>query len=113
MLFKRKRSNKSLLPKTEGEKVDLLFAKIKLDNKCRLFYSADKRNIVYIYMRDDGFFSVGKERLVFADEEEIKIFQTYGWWEDCNTKTSIYDTQERAYNDVKCEFADYLELSIG
>ncbi|MGN0807248.1 MAG: hypothetical protein ACI4MN_02240 [Candidatus Coproplasma sp.] len=98
--------------KTIEEKKELLFNKINLENKSRLFYSRDKERIVYIYKRDDGYYSVGAESLTLADDEEITLYNTYGWWEPKSIRKSIYETEEMAYNDIKNLLVDYEELII-
>lgn len=100
-----------LPPKTEEEKTEILFAEINLKDKCRLFYSKDKKHIVYIYRLPDGFFSVGAEHLTLADEDELRFGTSYGWWEpDCCSGTSIFQTEELAYNEIKNTLFDYEEL---
>lgn len=99
-----------LPPKMVEEKKDILFREINLENKCRLFYAKNKEHIVYIYKRADGFFSVGADRLVLADDEESDLFETYGWWESDRAGTSIFETEEMAYNDIKNIIANYEEL---
>lgn len=98
--------------KTVEEKKDILFREINLENKCRLFYSNNKDYIVYIYRREDGFFSVGADRLVLADDEEMDLLKIYGWWEPDNVIKSIFETEETAYADIKNSIADYKELMM-
>lgn len=111
--MKRKRSARlQLPPKTVEEIKDILFKKINLENKSRLFYSKNRERIVYIYKRDDGFYSVGAERLTLANDEEITAYETYGWWEPDIIRKSIFETEEMAYNDIKNILVDYEELII-
>ena len=101
-----------LPPKTVEEKRDLLFREIRLEKSCRLFYSKNKEHILYICRREDGFFSVGAERLILADDAELDLFKVYGWWEPDNITKSIFETEEMAYNDIKNAIVDYDELKI-
>ncbi|MGN1104517.1 MAG: hypothetical protein ACI4QI_06530 [Candidatus Coproplasma sp.] len=99
-----------LTHKTVEEKKDIMFKEINFSNKCRIFYSKDRAHIVYIFKRDDGFYSIGAERLTLADDEEIVMYKTYGWWEPESIRKSIYETEEIAYCDIKNAIADYEEL---
>lgn len=114
MIIKRNHTIKLRLPpKTEEEKTEILFAKINREDKCRLFYSKDKRRIVYIFRLRDGFFSVGAEHLTLADEDELQFGTGYGWWEpDKDSGKSIFQTEELAYNEIKNMLSDYEELLL-
>lgn len=99
-----------LPPVTEEEKKEILLRKINLEGKCRLFYSKDRDRIVYIYQREDGFFSIGAERLELADDEDAQMMNVYGWWEQENIGKSIFQTEEMAFREIKNTIDEYEEL---
>jgi len=96
--------------KSDDEIIDLLFSEKSLVGKERLFYSKDKTKIVYIMKNTDKSYSVFYERLTIADDEERAIMGIYGWWEPYFSRKSYYETADLAYNDIKNEISDYIEM---
>ena len=101
-----------LPPKPDQEIIDLLFNRVNLDGKERLFYSKDKTKIIYIYKNIAGSYSIGEERLCIADEEERRYLHEYGWWEPSwgSGLASFYGTVEEAFRDIETDIRDYIEL---
>ena len=99
-----------LPPKTEEEIKDMLFREIDLNHKCRLFYSKNKDHIVYIAKREDGFFSVGADRLILANDSEMEFIHAYGRWEPENMGKSVFETEEMAFHEIQTQVSDYEEL---
>lgn len=101
-----------LPPKPDQEIIDLLFNRVNLDGKERLFYSKDKTKIIYIYKNIAGSYSIGEERLCIADEEERRYLHEYGWWEPSwgSGFASFYGTVEEAFRDIETDIRDYIEL---
>lgn len=101
-----------LPPKSDQEIINLLFSRVNLDGKERLFYSKDKTKIIYIYKNIAGSYSIGEERLFIADEEERRYLHEYGWWEPSwgSGFVSFYGTVEEAFRDIETDIRDYIEL---
>lgn len=99
-------------PKTDEEIINLLFNEVDLDGKERLFYSQDKRNIVYIYKNSAGSYSIGYERLFIAYDEERYFSGKYGWWEPDWGKhfISFYGTVDEAFIGIEIEIRDLIEM---
>lgn len=102
----------TLLPlKSDEEIIDLLFKDVTLKGKQRLFYSKDKRKIIYIYKNSVGSFSVGYEKLYIAYDEERYFSNQYGWYEpDFKSSISFYGTCEEAFKDIENEIDGYIEM---
>lgn len=96
--------------KTDEEIVDMLFKKIDLEEKERLFYSQDKRKIIYIYKNFLGSYSVGYEKIFIAYDEERYFSGQYGWWEMENRFISFYGTVEEALKDIQFEIKNFIEM---
>lgn len=104
----------NLPPKTDEEIIAILFKKIELEGKERLFYSQDKKRIIYIYKNSIGSYSIGHEKMVIAYDEERFYSGEYGWWEPewGNSSISFYGTLDEALNDIKIEIKDFYELKL-
>lgn len=104
----------NLPPKTEEEIATLLFNEIKIDGKERLFYSQNKMRIIYIYKNSVGSYSIGREKLTIADDEERYYFGKYGFWEPdwANPLISFYGTIEEALVGIADEISDYTEMKL-
>ena len=98
-----------LLPKlNEDEKVNFLFDRITLKDKVKLFYSSDKTRIIYIYKNSIGSYSIRKEKMELATDEEVQSLGQYGWREEeYSDFGSYYDSLESALNDLKYELNSY------
>lgn len=79
-----------------------LHGKINL-NMYRLFLSNDYKKIIYIYSADDKLYKVN-----------YKVWDEYdaNWNLMQDSNTSIYDSVETAYNDIKNMLKDYIEIEI-
>ncbi len=97
--------------KTDKEIIEILFNEINLENKERLFYSKDKKRVIYIYKNSVGSYSINYEKIFIAYDEERYYSGKYGWWEvDYNNSTpSFYGTIDEAFNDIKNEIQDFIE----
>lgn len=104
----------NLPPKTDEEIESLLFSKIETKGKDRLFYSPDRKRIVYIYKNSVGSYSIGHEKMFITHDDERYFSGEYGWWEpEWNDKTiSFYGTIEEAIKGIKEEIKDYTELNL-
>ena len=101
-----------LLPKlNDDEKVNFLFDRITLKDKVKLFYSSDKTRIMYIYKNSVGSYSIRKEKMELATDEEVQSLGQYGWREEeYSDFVSYYDSIESALNDLKYELNSYIEM---
>ena len=101
-----------LLPKlNDDEKVNFLFDRITLKDKVKLFYSPDKTRIIYIYKNSIGSYSIRKEKMELATDEEVQSLGQYGWREEeYSDFGSYYDSLESALNDLKYELNSYIEM---
>lgn len=74
-------------------------------NIYRLFLSKDYQTVAYIYMMDydDGLYRVCFERW---DKIDCR-WDSFGVW-----GTSIYDSVETAFNDIRYALKDYIEIEI-
>ena len=101
-----------LLPKlNDDEKVNFLFDRITLKDKVKLFYSSDKTRIIYIYKNSIGSYSIRKEKMELATDEEVQSLGQYGWREEeYSDFGSYYDSLESALNDLKYELNSYIEM---
>lgn len=104
----------NLPPKTEEEIETLIFSQIETKGKERLFYSNDKRKILYVYKNSVGSYSIGREAMFIARDEERYYSGKYGWWEPVwNDQTiSFYGTLEEALKGIEEEIKDYDELEF-
>ena len=104
----------NLPPKTEEEIETLIFSQIETEGKERLFYSLDKRKIIYIYKNSVGSYSIGRETMFIECDEERCYSGKYGWWEPIwNDPTiSFYGTLEEALKGIEEEIKDYDELEF-
>ena len=89
-----------------------MFNKINLSNVEQLYYSKDKKHIIYIYKNEIGSFSIGNEKLFISHDEERYYSGKYGWWEPNyeNSFTSYFGTIEEALNDIKNQINDFIKL---
>lgn len=101
-----------LLPKlNDDEKVNFLFDRITLKDKVKLFYSPDKTRIIYIYKNSIDSYSIRKEKMELATDEEVQSLGQYGWREEeYSDFGSYYDSLESALNDLKYELNSYIEI---
>lgn len=111
--YKRKHHIMFLLPKISyEEKVELLFNKINLKDKNKVFCSPNKQIVIYIYKNKAGSYSIGKEKMTLATDDEIESLGAYGWWEEDFSffYLSYYDSIKSALNDIKLDIDSYSEI---
>lgn len=110
--YRKRRHIVFLLPKlNDDEKVNFLFDMITLKDKVKLFYSPDKTRIIYIYKNSIGSYSIRKEKMELATDEEVQSLGQYGWREEeYSDFGSYYDSLESALNDLKYELDSYIEM---
>ncbi len=101
----------TLSPKNDDDIVNLLFKEVTLEGKERLFYSQDRKKIIYIYKNSAGSYSIGYESMYIAFDEERYYLGKYGWWEPkCSNNASYFGTIDEAYKEIKIEVRDFIEM---
>lgn len=110
--YPRRHITFKLPPKSDEEITEIMFNKINLSNVEQLYYSKDKKHIIYIYKNEIGSFSIGNEKLFISHDEERYYSGKYGWWEPNyeNSFTSYFGTIEEALNDIKNQINDFIKL---
>lgn len=97
--------------KSEEEIIDFIF-----DNQInelkgeKTFYSKDKKRIVLIDKNNAGSYSIGRYRIDIFDEEERMFSHIYGQYVSELNSLSFFGTLDEAYNDIKNEVIDFIEL---
>ena len=77
----------------------------------RTFYSEDKKRIISICKNSAGSYSSNRYVIDIVDEDERKYCRLYGSYvPDSNARISFYLSIEDAFNDIKDEVKDYIEL---
>lgn len=77
----------------------------------RTFYSEDKKRIISICKNSAGSYSSNRYVIDIVDEDERKYCKLYGSYvPERNSRNSFYETIEDAFNDIKDEIKDYIEL---
>ena len=101
----------TLSPKNDDGIVDLLFKEVTLEGKERLFYSQDRKKIIYIYKNSAGSYSIGYESMYIAFDEERHYLGKYGWWEPkCGNNASYFGTIDEAYKEIEIEVRYFIEM---
>lgn len=102
------------LPKiSEEEIIKLLLSEVDLKDAQRAYLSPDKKRLIYIYRKDNGIYSIKREKMEIRDKEDLYA-RNYGWWEpdDFGYMQSFYETIETALNDIKSEIDGYTEICL-
>ena len=98
---------------SEEEIIRLLVSEIDKKEAEKIFLSEDKKRIIYVYRKNNGTYSVGREAMKIADIHEQLYADKYGWWlpDDMGATVSFYGTVDEALKDIKSELAGYTEIS--